>query len=363
MPTTNGAQRFAETERFFCPGVSSSLSGNLFHPGYLEVLIIRDDLCIHKSQYDAIRHINTGVLLVEGTDIRLLRFFLMPEVPIMKGTSYLLSLDGSSESRSAASFAWALANRTGARVVAQYVVDSAAVWRFLSFDLAGFVGSGVFMAAREKIIDALHSIAEALLLSYAYQAEGQGIEPVTCIDEGDPVTEIANRAIDHDLIIYGYKQHSDTHPKFLEQLMEVSPCPILVVRNTTTPWSKLQIFATSDIADHPSIPDLYGMGLMLGLPVEVYLDNEAIKMSADAFTLGGWSSALGVKTIRKGCLNDLLKTSGDDVLIVVPISALREGKFTRNLTVVKNPPAQTELRMDQNAEEAEDSGKGSRLVS
>jgi hypothetical protein len=177
------------------------------------------------------------------------------------------------------------------------------------------------------------------------------------------VTEIANRAKDHDLIIYGYTQHSDTQPRFLEQLMEVSPCPILVVRNTTMPWSKLQIFATSDIADDINMTDLCGIGLMLGLPVEVYLDNEAIKMGADAFTLGAWSSALCVKTIRKGCLKDLLKAAGDDVLIVVPISALMEGKFTRNLTVVKNPPAQTELRMDQNAEEAKDSETGSRLVS
>lgn len=281
----------------------------------------------------------------------------------MKGTSYLLTLDGSSESRSAASFAWDLANRTGARVVAQYVVDSAAMWRFLSFDQAGFVGSGVFMEAREKMIDALHSIAEALLLSYAYQAEGQGIEPVTCIDEGDPVTEIANRAKDHDLIIFGYTQHSSRQPRFLEPLIEVSPCPILVVRNATMPWSKLQIFATSDIADDINITDLCGIGLMLGLSVEVYLDNETIKLGADAFTLGGWSSALGVKTIRKGYLKDLLKAAGDDVLIVVPISALTEGKFTRSLTVVKNPPAQAEHRMDLSVEGAEDSGKGSRLVS
>lgn len=279
----------------------------------------------------------------------------------MKGTSFLLSLDGSSESRSAASFAWALANRTGARVVAQYVVDSAAVWRFLSFDLAGFVGSGVFMEAREKMIDALHSIAEALLLSYAYQAEGQEIEPVTCIDEGDPVTEIARQAKEHDLVVLGHKQNSDAHIRLLEKLMEICPCPILVVRNAIKPWSKLQIFANCDMPDSARNSILNPIGSKLGMPVEVHLD-EKMRIVDEAMTPGGWSAALGVKTIGKGCLKDLLKATGDDVLIVAPVSALMEGKFKRNLKVVKNHPEQIEHRIDP-SEEEEETEKGSRHVS
>ncbi len=280
----------------------------------------------------------------------------------MKNVSYLLLLDRSSESRIAASFAWKLASLTGASVAAQHVVDSAAVWRFLSFETAGFVGSGVFMEARERIIRVLHTVADALVLSYETLAEGKGFQSETYIDEGDLVTETARRAKNHDLVVFGYKPNSDAHTRMLEQLMEVCPCPILVVRNAVQPWSKLQIFVNGDMPDSKRNANLYPLGSKLGMPVEVYLD-EKMRMADEALTPDGWSTALGVKTIRKGCLKDLLKAAGDDVLIVTPISALMESKFTRSLTVVKNPPAQTELRMDQNVEGPEDSGKGSRLVS
>ncbi len=280
----------------------------------------------------------------------------------MKNLSYLLLLEKSSESRIAASFAWKLARLTGASIVAQHVVDSAAVWRFLSFETAGFVGSGVFMEARERIIRVLHTVADALVLSYETLAEGNGFQSETYIDEGDLVTETARRAKNHDLVVFGYKPNSDAHTRMLEQLMEVCPCPILVVRNAVQPWSKLQIFVNGDMPDSKRNANLYPLGSKLGMPVEVYLD-EKMRMADEALTPDGWSTALGVKTIRKGCLKDLLKAAGDDVLIVTPISALMESKFTRSLTVLKNPPTQTEHRMDQNVEGPEDSGKGSRLVS
>jgi nucleotide-binding universal stress UspA family protein len=280
----------------------------------------------------------------------------------MKNVSYLLLLDRSSESRIAASFAWTLASLTGASVVAQHVVDSAAVWRFLSFETAGFVGSGIFMEAREQIIKALHTIADALVLSYEALAEGNGFQAETHIDEGDLVTETARRAKEHDLVVFGYKQNSDTHTRMLEQLVEVCPCPIIVVKNAVKRWSKLQIFANGDMPDSTRSANLYPIGSKLGMPVEVYLD-EKMRIVDEALKPDGWSTALGVKTIRKGCLKDLLKAAGDDVLIVTPVSALMESKFTRSLMVVKKPPTQTERRMDQSVEGAEDSENGSRLAS
>lgn len=278
----------------------------------------------------------------------------------MKNLSYLLLLERSSESRIAASFAWKLASLTGATVVAQHVVDSAAVWRFLSFETAGFVGSGVFMEARERMIRVLHTVADALVLSYETLAVGNGFQSETYIDEGDPVTETARRAKEHDLVVFGHKPNSDAHTRMLEQLMEVCPCPILVVRNAVQPWSKLQIFANCDMPDSTRNANLYPIGSKLGLPVEVYLD-EKMRIVDEAMTPDGWSTALGVRTIRKGCLKDLLKAADDDVLIVVPISALMESKFTRSLTVVKNPPAQPELRTDPSVKE--NAEEGSRLVS
>ncbi|MBA3994245.1 MAG: hypothetical protein C0469_12025, partial [Cyanobacteria bacterium DS2.3.42] len=250
----------------------------------------------------------------------------------------------------------------GASVVAQHVVDSAAVWRFLSFEPAGFVGSGVFMEAREQMIRVLHTVADALVLSYETLAEGHGFQSKTYIDEGDLVTETARRAKEHDFVVFGHKLNSDAHTRMLEQLMEVCPCPILVVRNSVQPWSKLQIFATGAMPDSTKNPNLSLIGTKLGLPVDVHID-EKLRTGGEALIPDGWSTALGIETIRAGNLKDLLKGAGDDVMIVVPISALIESKFTRNLMVVKNPPAQPGRRMDQSIEGAEDTEKGPRLVS
>ncbi|MBP9811500.1 universal stress protein, partial [bacterium] len=77
----------------------------------------------------------------------------------MKTRSYLLAIDGSQASRSAAQFAWDLAKQTSSKVVAQHVVDTAEIWRFLAYDLAGFIGSGLYMDARERITEVMYSIA------------------------------------------------------------------------------------------------------------------------------------------------------------------------------------------------------------
>lgn len=94
----------------------------------------------------------------------------------MKTTSYLIVLDGSAESLAAAHTAWSLAAETGARVDAQYVVDTDAIWRFLSFERPGLVGSGVFIEARDKITAVMTSLAETVMLSFRTQMEGRSVD-------------------------------------------------------------------------------------------------------------------------------------------------------------------------------------------
>ncbi len=262
----------------------------------------------------------------------------------MNCTSYLLPIDGSAESQLAAHFAWDLAERTGARVVAQHVVDSAGIWRFLSHAHAGFVGSGLYMDAREKMIAIMQSLGESLTMSYSSQAEGQDIKTETHIDDGDPAVEIARRAKEHDLVILGYKQRTSAEPGIFEQLLETCSCPILIVRNTTKAWSKLQIFVTSDIAGSESISDLYHLGTMLGLPIEVYLDPDARTIDADPFTVGGWSTALGVRSIQRGKFSEMLKAACDDALVVVSKSSASNRKSTRFLTLLKQFIDQSDQR-------------------
>jgi nucleotide-binding universal stress UspA family protein len=243
----------------------------------------------------------------------------------MNGTSYLLALDGSAESRTAAHFAWELAAQTGASVVAQHVIDTAAAWQFLSYDRPGFIGSGVYMEAREQISSALRSIAEALMLSYCTQVQGRSITAKSHIDEGDPACEIVRRAADHDLVIIGHRS-GPRQERLYETLVKTCPCPVLVVGGSALQWSKVQMFVTDEIASAKSMQGIYHLGTALGLISEVYIDAKADQTDSEDLTLGGWSSAFGVRLFEHSTLKKLIETAPDDVLLVVP-SELTSGYF------------------------------------
>ncbi|MBX3073310.1 universal stress protein [Candidatus Obscuribacterales bacterium] len=242
----------------------------------------------------------------------------------MNGTSYLLALNGGAASRYAAYFTWALAEQSGARVVAQHVVDTAAVWHFLSYDQAGFIGSGLYLEAREEITDSMYSIAEALMLSYSSQSAGQPLECEAFIDEGEPAAEIARRAEEHDMVVLGYRSgRSNTgEPKMYEKLAETCPCPVLVVGNAARHWSKMQMFINSDFASSADVPGIFQLGVTLGLPIEIYIDAEVSQVDADRFCLGGWSRPLGVRSIERACFEELVASVQEDVLMVVSADIL-----------------------------------------
>lgn len=242
----------------------------------------------------------------------------------MKNQSYLVVLDSSAQSRACAAFAWNLAAETGARVVGHHVVDTPAVWRFLSFDKTGFVGSGVFMEARERIIAVLHSIADALVLSYESLAEGRGVTAETVIDEGDTVTEISQRSKEHDLIICGARSETTDQPQFVERLAQVCYCPILVIRGSQKPWSKLHVLATaqSELSSYDSI--LGPIVKTLGFRIELRTDEE------DRLVSGS------------GNIEDESKPISDDVLLIVPAPSTVEGSLNRDLRIVKHSAFRSE---------------------
>ncbi len=245
----------------------------------------------------------------------------------MKTRSYLLAIDGSQASRSAAYFAWELAKQTDSLVVAQHVVDTVAIWNFLSYDLAGFIGSGLYMDARERISEVMYSTAEALMVSYGSQAEGQSIDFENYIDEGDPAVEIARRAVDHDLVILGFHaRRSNRRQKSLfEDLAKSCPCPVLVVRDVVKPWSKMQIFVSRDMLASNTIESICQMSAAFALPLEIFLDNRdsALTESDQArFSLSRGLSASAANTIGSANLKDVIDSAQDDVLLVVSAETL-----------------------------------------
>jgi nucleotide-binding universal stress UspA family protein len=194
----------------------------------------------------------------------------------MKGQSYLIVLDGSAESRAAAYLAWNLAQKTDALVVAQHVINVPAVWRMLSLKTPGFVGSGLYVEAAERIKEALQGIAEGIMLSYSAQADGQNIETETYIDEGDPLVEIGKRAKSHDMIIIGYDKNAHQSGQNItlslcEQLAEICSCSMLIVNTVCDNWSKTHALAVaSSFKSDPSMShEFRTIASSLALPAEV----------------------------------------------------------------------------------------------
>ncbi len=199
------------------------------------------------------------------------------EVSAMKHKSYLLAIDGSVESKAAAYLAWKLAKKTGARIVAQHVVNTRDTWRFLRPKSAGLIGSGPYVEAFESVTKGLRSIAEALMLSYSTQAEGQNIEFETCIDEGDLVSEICKRAKEHDLLIIGHSKDGNigvdqkTPYSVCEELAEFCPVPMLFVMKECNPWQKMHVSISSVRTDPAVIETLSQFGRELQLSTQLHI--------------------------------------------------------------------------------------------
>jgi len=244
----------------------------------------------------------------------------------MKNNSYLLALDGSIESKAAAELAWNLAKKTGAKVVAQYVVNVRDTWKFLRPKSAGFIGSGPYMEAFERVTSGLRSVGEALMMAYRAQVEEQHIEFETHIDEGDLVAEICKRAKEHDLLIIGHQVSRSAETgqianySLCEELADVCPCPMLIVTASCKDWKKIRINFESTKTDLSAIEKLSEFGQKLGLPIELHISQSIplakAKALISAFSLCHNFSAWDI--YMEGNKKDSSHT--DELLVIIPAS-------------------------------------------
>ncbi len=194
----------------------------------------------------------------------------------MKNNSYLLALDGSVESKAAAYVAWQLAKKTGARLVAQHVVNIRDTWRFLRPKSAGLIGSGPYIEAFEHVTEGQRSVAEALMESYRTQAAGQNIDFATYIDEGDVVSEITKRTREHDLLIIGHRKINEKQNgeySLCEELANFSYCPILIVTSDCSHWKKLRINIENTKIDLAAVEKLSKFGQSIGLLMQLNISS------------------------------------------------------------------------------------------
>ncbi len=172
----------------------------------------------------------------------------------MSGKKILLGLDGSVQSRYAAELAWALAKAGKMQVEAQHVVDSLASWDFLSFDIAGFIGSGPYFEAHEMMRDTLQSLGENLIEVYRNLAKDNGIEGEAFLDEGTTIREICIRAKDCQIVVLGQHSTGMNSPvedqrklprrSIAESLTHYCPRPLLVIQDRCEPWKTMRIMSS-----------------------------------------------------------------------------------------------------------------------
>lgn len=169
----------------------------------------------------------------------------------MSDSSILLELDGSAQARYAAEVAWSIGKTINCNVDAQHVVDSLAAWDFLSFDIAGFIGSGPYFEAHETMRDCLTKVGKNLIEVYMQLAKKNSVEGEPYLDEGSTIREICFRAKDYGLVVMGHQPTGMQTPgedkrklprrSITEALTHYVPRPLLLVQDRCRLWSKARI--------------------------------------------------------------------------------------------------------------------------
>ena len=138
----------------------------------------------------------------------------------------LLPISGSEESMNAADFAIKLAVSHGSQIFALHVVDTSVV-RQLSRHSGKSPGE-VEIEMEENGWRYLYHVAE--------MAKDSKVKVVVLLEYGLPQEGILNKAreLSTDLILFGQSRGRGTRGRFLDkslqQVLEHSPCPVLVVK-------------------------------------------------------------------------------------------------------------------------------------
>jgi hypothetical protein len=107
----------------------------------------------------------------------------------------LLEVDASVDSLAALDVAVSLTrSASDIMVIPQYVIDTAAIWKFLGMEKPGLVGSGPHFQAFDSIKICLKELAETILQSYRARCDNLQCFADVTIDEGDWLSTVAAKA-------------------------------------------------------------------------------------------------------------------------------------------------------------------------
>lgn len=193
----------------------------------------------------------------------------------MSKHSILVALSGSEQSRNAAELAWFIADKIDAAVTAEQVIDSRTVWELLRSDKPGFIGSGLYVDAYEKVIELMKSLSNQLVAKYEAEAEGRKINGKVVAKEGNPVEILTRDAKEHDLLVLGHspsgmravdrEYNSYIRRSIAEGIAHESPIPVLIVQSKPVVWQGMTIVSEMDHLNTNYIRACLRLALLLGL--------------------------------------------------------------------------------------------------
>ncbi len=122
----------------------------------------------------------------------------------------LVALDGSTNSRNAAEYAFWLATNLDSQLTGQHVIDPRLVDLFISPEFAEELGFACSVDTSEKVFSALRRVGRVILDLYVREASERGLKVETHLDEGYIVECILSRLKNYDLLVMGHKGREDS---------------------------------------------------------------------------------------------------------------------------------------------------------
>jgi nucleotide-binding universal stress UspA family protein len=139
----------------------------------------------------------------------------------------LFLAQGSLTACAAAQMVIKIAQRTGAEVLAEFVVDRARIRDIEEFDgRPGLCGSGVFVEAEQSIIRSLSELGESTLVAFAALAQGVGVRVSQSVDVGASLDILVSRAADCDVLVL---PGTEANVVVAREVAENSQRPVILV--------------------------------------------------------------------------------------------------------------------------------------
>lgn len=196
----------------------------------------------------------------------------------MHSHSFLLSLTGSEQSRYAAQFCLDIAEKTGAGILAQHVIDREMLLELLRHDDSGLIGNAEYQHSYDAIYEILRSLGSNLLESFKTQAQTRGIAVTSVLDTGNPIAKICQRAQTKNLVIIGHRlpAANDDRPysnyisyAIARGLVWECPNPLMVIQHSSRARVTMKVLVRLDNSYIPLIDACARMAALLGMPCEI----------------------------------------------------------------------------------------------